>query len=116
MPTTLSSEMYDNGLTIVYITGDLDTNGTREIEDDFNDALAQRDGYAIIDMNGVSFMSSAALAMFVVQAQAMQRSGGQIYLAGVTAAVHDLFVQAGFDDVFVMYGSLDEAMSDLGMA
>jgi anti-anti-sigma factor len=112
-PPTLSLTARSNGLVIVSITGELDTAGTHEIEPAFKAALSDRTVRAIIELSGVTFLTSAALAMFVVSAQAMHHAGGKLCLAAPQKIVADIFVQAGFTSAFPIYETLDEAITKM---
>jgi anti-anti-sigma factor len=110
---SLSRSTRSSGLVIISITGQLDTLGTHAIEPAFKAALPDRTVRAIIELSGVSFLTSAALAMFVVNAQAMHRAGGKFCLAAPRKIVADVFVQAGFTTAFPIFATLDEAIQEM---
>jgi anti-anti-sigma factor len=110
---TLSRTTRGSGLVIISITGELDTVGTYAVEPAFKAALPDRTVRVIIELSGVSFLTSAALAMFVVNAQAMHRAGGKFCLAAPQKIVADVFVQAGFTSAFPIYATLDEAIEEM---
>jgi len=103
----------DSGIVVVSIIGELDTANTREIEPAFSAALPDRRVRAVVDLSGVPFLTSAALAMFVVQAQAMRRAGGDLRLAALQPRVADIFERAGFSVIFPIYPTLGEAIAEL---
>lgn len=109
----LSRSTRSSGLVIVSISGELDTVGTHAIEPAFKAALPDRTVRVIIELSSVSFLTSAALAMFVVNAQAMHRAGGKLCLAAAKKIVADVFVQAGFTTAFPIYATLDEAIQEM---
>jgi anti-anti-sigma factor len=110
---TLSRSTRSSGLVIISITGDLDTAGTHAVEPAFKAALPDRTVRAIIELSGVTFLTSAALAMFIVNAQAMHRAGGKFCLAAAQKIVADVFVQAGFTSAFPIYATLDGAIEEM---
>jgi anti-anti-sigma factor len=110
---TLSRSTRDSGLVIISITGDLDTAGTAAIEPAFQVALPDRTVTAVINMGGVPFLTSRALAMLIVRAQAMKKAGGVLCLAGLTKIVQEVFERAGFNNLFVTYATLDDAVKAL---
>jgi anti-sigma B factor antagonist len=112
-PPTLSRRTRDSGLVIVSIIGELDTAGTTELEPAFVAALPDRTVRAVIDMSGVPFLTSRALAMLVVRAQAMHKAGGKLCLAALGKVVSDVFDRAGFSSLFVIYPTVDEAIKAL---
>lgn len=98
---------------VISITGELDTFGTAAIEEAFQAALPDRTVDVVIDLSGVPFLTSRALAMFVVKAQAMNRAGGQLHLAGPRKMVRQIFEQAGFTSLFPIHKSADEAIAEV---
>ena len=112
-PPTLSRETRDSGLVIIRITGDLDTAGTTQIEPAFVAALPDRTVSVVIDMTEVPFLTSRALAMLVVRAQAMNKAGGKLCLAGLSRVVAEVFDRAGFSSLFVIYPTPDDAVAAL---
>src|SRR5258705_13927167 len=96
----LTRHTRDSGVYVIAITGELDTFGTASIEDAFQAALPDRTVDVVIDLSGVPFLTSRALAMFVVKAQAMKRAGGQLHLAAPRRTVKQIFEQAGFASLF----------------
>lgn len=109
----LSRTTRSSGLVIISITGELDTAGTHAVEPAFKAALPDRTVRVIIELSSVTFLTSAALAMFVVNAQALHRAGGKFCLAAAQKIVADVFVQAGFTSAFPIYATLDEAIEEM---
>ena len=112
-PPTLSRETRDSGLVIIHMTGELDTAGAAQIEPAFVAALPDRTVSAVVDMGGVPFLTSRALAMLVVRAQAMKKAGGKLCLAALSGVVKDVFDRAGFSSLFPIYPTLDDALAEL---
>jgi anti-sigma B factor antagonist len=110
-PPGLSRHTREDGVVVMAIVGDLDTAGTAELEPAFQAALPDRTVRAVIDLSGVPFLTSAALAMFVVRAQAMQKAGGKLYLAAPTRIVRDVFERAGFTQMFPILPTVDDAVA-----
>jgi len=110
---TLTSEQRPSGLLVIHIEGELDTRSTREIEPEFARALLHRARVALVDLRGVPFLTSAALALIVVHAQALQRGGGALYLAGATDLVREVFDRAGFSLLFPIFPTLEEGIREV---
>src|SRR5574341_846455 len=101
----------ERGLVVVTITGELDKAGTLVIEPAFDAAVPDRRTRVVVNLADVPFLTSAALAMFVVRAQAHSHHGGKLYLAGANRLVSHVFEQAGFHAIFPIYPTLDEAIA-----
>ncbi|NDJ36203.1 MAG: STAS domain-containing protein [Chloroflexi bacterium] len=111
---TLTREERPSGLVVVKLSGDLDSYGTKEINNPFAVAVSSdRSLPVVVDLSNVEFMSSAALAMFIVHAQAMTRAGGKLCVANPNEQVETVFTLAGFQQLIPVYDSLDKAISEL---
>lgn len=109
----LSRQTRESGVVVISITGELDTFGTKSIESAFQAALPDRTVDVVIDLRGVPFLTSAALAMLIVKAQAMRHAGGTLHLAGARKVVKQVFEQAGFTSLFPIYETLEDALNEL---
>src|SRR5574341_88102 len=103
----LSRMTRDSGVVVIQLSGDLDAPGARQIEPALSVVLADRSIQAVIDVSGVSFLSSAALAMLASNAQVLRRGGGMLALAGAAGGVSDVIRQSGFADMLPIYPTLD---------
>jgi anti-sigma B factor antagonist len=109
----LSRRTLESGLVIIDLSGDLDAHGTREIESAFGVAMSDRTQQTVINLHGVTFLGSAALAMLAAHAQFSRRGGGIFVLADAQPRVSDVINQSGFGDVLGYYPSLEDAISAL---
>lgn len=109
-PTTLTTEDRPGGVRIVRFQGDLDSMGTRMIEDAFATALGDRSRQVIVELGGVSFISSAGLAMLLVRGKMLREGGGKLIISSASKRVHEVLTLAGFQDLFSIYSTLDEAL------
>lgn len=106
----LERQVRPSGLVVIRIFGELDTYATQRIEPAFTAAVHDRVSQVLIDLSGVPYMTSRALAMFVVAAKALNSGGGTLRLACANEFMRDLFKRAGFAEVFPSFDSLDEAI------
>jgi anti-anti-sigma factor len=109
----LSRAVRSSGVILIAIVGDLDTFGTRSVEAEMQAALPDRTANVIVDLSGVNIITSAALAMFVVRAQAMHHGGGKLALAGARGVVRDVLISAGFHSIFPIYSSTEQALIEM---
>jgi anti-sigma B factor antagonist len=108
---TLSSYVHDTGLLIVEISGDLDSHGTREIEDTLEAAIHDRSARVMVDLSQVSFLSSRGIAMLVRTAKVLKGGGGSLGLVGLQPQVAEVMKIAGFSSIFPIYPTLDDAVT-----
>ena len=74
------------------------------------DELIKR-GHAriVVDLSGVTYIDSAGVGMMVAEQKAVQRHGGTIKLAGMTARSHHLFAMLKLKIVFEIFDNAEEA-------
>lgn len=112
-PTSLTVEDRPSGLKIIHIYGDLDSMGARAIEEDLAEALPPAPLRVLVDLGGVRFISSAGLALLLVEAKMLRRSGGSLSLAAPTAHVLEVLSLAGFHELLDIYPTLEVALAAL---
>ncbi len=111
--TTLTTEERSNGLKIVRIQGDLDSMGTHMVESKFDAVLDGETRRVIVDMDEVGFISSAGMAMLLVKGKRLRQHSGQLVIANASTRVMEVLALAGFNELFDVYPSLEEALSAL---
>ena len=62
----------------------------------------------LLDLGGVTFLSSAALNNLVILNRHVNKAAGKIVLAGLQPQVHEVFTYTGLDRLFAIVESLDE--------
>lgn len=113
MSVTIQEEAVKPGLHKIAVNGTLDAPGTMTIEDYFRERLVALGGRIIVDLGGVDYMSSYGLRMFLVAAKSLQNHGGELHLAGANENVMQIIRVAGYDAMFPVYGTVEEAVLNL---
>jgi anti-sigma B factor antagonist len=65
----------------------------------------------ILNLAGVPYMDSSAIAVLVESLQKLRKTGGKIYLTNLQPRVKGLLEIARLDAIFVIAGSEEEAMT-----
>lgn len=113
MPVTYTEEFLEKGLRQVSLEGTLDAPGAMAIENGFQEVLTGQGGQVIIDLSGVDFMSSYGLRMLLVGAKALHAAGGGLHLAAATPHVMQVIHVAGYDTMFPVYETVQDAIITL---
>ena len=100
-------------MKIVRIQGDLDSMGTHMVESKFDAALADQTKRVIVDMDGVGFVSSAGMAMLLVKGKHLRQQSGQLVIANASTRVMEVLALAGFNELFDVCPSPQEALRAL---
>jgi len=64
----------------------------------------------ILNVSGVPYMDSSAIAVLVEALQKMRKAGGKLYLTGLQPRVRGLLEIARLDTIFVLKSTEDEAL------
>ncbi len=102
------------GVTIVEITGDLDTVSSRAAQTQILPMVKPR-GKLILDFTQVTYMSSAGLRVLLSLYRHSANQDGELVLVGLTAEIRDTMEVTGFLDFFTACPSMQEAMQHLGL-
>jgi anti-anti-sigma factor len=113
MAVKFSEEILPSGVQKIELAGTLDAPGTMSIEEHFRSQILAAGGAVIVDLSRVDYMSSYGLRMFLVTAKALHNAGGELHLAAPNDNVMQVIQVAGYDTMFPVYGSVDEAIQSL---
>jgi anti-anti-sigma factor len=112
-PTTVTVDARPSGVKLVKISGDLDSMGTQMVDEPMNAAITDRTSRVLVDLSSVGFISSAGMAMLLVKGKTLRRGGGNMYLASATDRVREVLALAGFNELFSVYNTVDDAIKAL---
>lgn len=113
MPVILTEENVSDRVRLITLQGTLDAPNAMAIEDEFKDLLVAHTDHVIVDLSGVDYMSSYGLRMLLIGAKSLRESGGNFYLASPNEHVSRVIAVAGYDTIFPVYHSVQEAIADL---
>jgi len=97
---------------VVSVQGELDVTSSQRFADYLSDAAAGR-GRVILDMSGVDFMDTTALAVIVGHWRRQVADGGAFLLAGARYRYTKALWITGLADRLPMYDTVDEALAAL---
>lgn len=102
-------EKYDH-TTVILIDGQLNAATTSQIQDQV--LASARDGRRILlDMSGVTYLSSAGLRMLLLLYRRIHDTHGLMALAGLSEEVSDVMSITGFLDLFTVYNSRNDGLT-----
>lgn len=100
-------------ITVVALTGDLDTNTFRDVQARILARVVPH-GKMVLDLSGVTYMSSAGLRVLLSLYRHTSNQDGELVLVGVAEEIRDTMEITGFWDFFQACGTLDQALTRLG--
>jgi anti-anti-sigma factor len=86
-------------LTRVALIGRLDTMGVERVETQFNAAITPRGKNAVLDLSGVSFLSSMGIRMLLTAARTLARRGARLVLQAPQPLVLESIRHAALEDL-----------------
>jgi anti-anti-sigma factor len=103
-----------NDTIIVYLSGTLDTKLSRDMEEDFDELLAQHPNCnLLINMKDLKYLSSSGLRVFVSLRSLMQESGKTLKLCGLGRAVREVFELTKVIQFFKIYEDEESALEEV---
>ncbi len=104
-----------DGMTVVAVAGEIDGGSAPGLQAQIL-PLLQQDGSLILDLTGVTYMSSAGLrVLLLLYRQAVSRNG-RVALAGVAETIQDTMAVTGFLKFFAVADTVDQALTTLRQA
>ncbi len=100
------------GITVAALFGDLDSRTSPLVQDKLL-TLPKTNGKAVLDMSGVSYISSAGLRSLLMLYRQMTANEGRVALVGLTENIRDVMSVTGFLDFFNDYETLEEGLTAL---
>ena len=97
---------------VLRVSGRVDGDTARELDKACEKSLTPADRNLILDFTEVSQVTSAGLSSVLRAGKGIDRQGGRLLICGLSSRIKRLFVFSGFDAVFLMFDTLDEALAD----
>ncbi len=98
---------------VVALTGRIDNSTAGQVQGELASLLEAGEKRVLVDMAGVSYLTSAAVRVLLVATSRAERNAARLALCGVTGHVRDLFELGGLVDSFTILGSRDDALARL---
>jgi anti-sigma B factor antagonist len=107
----LTFSMEPHGASVVVsVRGELDIVSSERFDDCLSEAAATSDR-VILDLSGVDFMDTTALAVIVGRWRRQVEAGGLFFLAGARYRYNKALWITGLADRLPMYETVDEALA-----
>ncbi len=102
------------GALIAEVEGRIDGVTAREFEDTMKSAISAEDAAVIVDLEGVSYVSSAGLRAILLIAKDLGKRDAKFALCALTGPIQEVFDIAGFDKIIKIHGTRAEAVTAAG--
>ncbi|GAC1362801.1 MAG: anti-sigma factor antagonist [Herpetosiphon sp.] len=97
------------GLRFVELNGRIDASVAPRVQELIRDAMQSGGQRIVMDLSQVSFLSSSGLRALLLMARELRRANGDLRLCALQPQVAEVFHLTGFDQIFPLYISRDDA-------
>lgn len=98
---------------VLALSGKLDATTAKTFEDKILGVINSGTQRLLIDLSQLEYVSSSGLRVFLLAAKRLQGVNGKIVLCSLKDHIRQVFDLAGFSSILSIYGSREEAMSNL---
>jgi anti-anti-sigma factor len=104
-------EQKQDDILVLRVDNPIDSSTSPELGAKLEKLIDAGSAHLILDLDGVPYISSAGLRVLSLALRAVRNraSDGDLYLAGLSKTVAYAFRISGFDQVFCVYDTVEEA-------
>ncbi len=100
---------------IVPVQGRIDATAAPALATIVRNAVENGGRRILLDMSGVSFLSSSGLRILLMLARELKTTEGELQLCAMQPPVSEVFHLTGFTQLFTIHGTRDEAIAALAI-
>lgn len=104
----------DEDVAILQVSGYLDTTTAGELENALYGLLKRGQYKIVIDLSGITYISSAGWGIFIGEIKEIRSHGGDLKLAGMIGDVHEVFQLLEFQSILESYPDTESAVNAFG--
>ena len=98
------------GAFVIRVIGDAGIKNAERLDMELCRRCTLHPSLAVIDLSGLTFISSLALGALVSFQRTMKRHGGTVRLAALSERFDDAFRKVQFHQIFEMHDTVEEAL------
>lgn len=95
---------------IVYLKGRMDVHYSTEVENELNRIIDSGMNKLLLSLEGVEYLSSSGLRVFIAISRKLQEKGGQLKLMKLNETTKKIFKIVELLDMFDVYENEEEAL------
>ncbi len=99
---------------IVKANGRVDGANALEFHEALEASIGSDDRAMVLDLGGVSYISSAGLRVVLLVAKTLQKQKARMAVCSLSDSIREIFEISGFDKIIPVYGTPDDAIGSLG--
>lgn len=111
MSTTLKVEEQRRGdIPILSLGGRMDSTTSPDAEAHLNRLIGEGAHRIVVDFRDLEYISSAGLRVLLASQKRLKQAGGAVLLSALRPEIRKVFDIAGFNRLFTIYPTLEEAL------
>lgn len=99
-----------NQFSVLNIDGRIDTTNSAAFEAEIDEIFKTGEKELIFNCNGLSYISSSGLRVFLVAQKKTIAMKGKLYLCNLQPSIREIFIISGFSTIFRIFDTLEEAV------
>ena len=103
-----------DGVLYAWVGGRIDGSTATELEETVRTAIEDSDRAVVLDMENLSYISSAGLRSILLIAKGLQKRDSRFAVCSLQNAISEVFRIVGFDKIVTIHSSQGDAVSALG--
>lgn len=103
-----------NGVSTVDLFGNLDTVNAGFVEAELTRLVDADANRLLLNFTAVPFIASSGLRVLLKVGQALRSRGGKLHICGINDTVREVFEISGFDRIFNVFASEQDALCGFG--
>ena len=101
----------ENGTLIAKVSDRVDGANARQFQDALTAAIDESVHWMVLDLNELSYISSAGLRVILLTAKALQRQDAKLVVCSLSDPIREVFEISGFDKIISIHASQSEAVA-----
>ena len=102
------------GTLIAKAQGRIDGVNARDFEEAMKAAISSDDSAVVMDLEGLSYISSAGLRVILLIAKTLRKRDAEFLLCSLSDPIREVFEISGFDKIIPVHDSREKAIASLG--
>ncbi len=99
-----------SGQVVLVVSGRMDAENAGQFEEKCNECIAEGHTNLLVDLGGLTYISSMGLRSFLSVAKLLQGKGGALGLCCMKGLVKQVFEITGLLQIFPVYDSVESAV------
>jgi anti-anti-sigma factor len=110
-PLVVANIPHNDSTILVKVEGQAGVVGLQELQFSFVQIIARRTRVAVLDLSGLTFISSLAMGLVVGLRRDLARWNGCVMIAGCPSIIVEAFDVAGLTELFTFHASAEAALA-----